>query len=170
MRPLPSTRLALSLVLAVACGGSSRSPTAAAPTARAPAANAGLQIKLTSVLVDDQEKALRFYTDVLGFVPKDDERNGDYRWLTVTSPADPDGTAVLLSLDSDPAARAYRQSRFEQGQPAIMFFTDDIAADHARIKATGAEITPLTDVPGYAIIATLLDTCGNLVQITQLAP
>jgi predicted enzyme related to lactoylglutathione lyase len=128
-----------------------------------------MKIKLTTVHVDDQEKALRFYTDVLGFTKKADFSRGTFRWLTVTSPDEPEGTELQLALDNNPAAKAYQQALFQQGQPAIMFFTDDIKSDHARIKARGAEFTmPPTEVPG-STIAQLNDTCGNLIQITQLA-
>ncbi len=128
-----------------------------------------MKIKLTTVHVDDQEKALRFYTEVLGFTKKADFSQGPFRWLTVTSPEDPDGTELQLALNDDPAARAYQQARFQQGQPAVMFFTDDIKADHERIRAAGAEFTmPPTEVTG-STIAKLHDGCGNLLQITQLA-
>ena len=127
-----------------------------------------MKIKLTSVHVDDQEKALRFYTDVLGFVKKADFSQGSYRWLTVASPEDPDGTELQLALNGDPAAKAYQQALFQQGQPAAMFFTDDVQADYERMKARGAEFTkPPTDVTGSRI-AMLNDTCGNLIQVTQL--
>ena len=127
-----------------------------------------MKIKLTSVHVDDQEKALRFYTDVLGFVKKTDFSQGPYRWLTVASAEDPDGTELQLALNGDPAAKAYQQALFQQGQPAAMFFTDDVQADYERMKARGAEFTkPPTDVTGSRI-AMLNDTCGNLIQVTQL--
>jgi catechol 2,3-dioxygenase-like lactoylglutathione lyase family enzyme len=83
-----------------------------------------MKIKLTSVYVDDQEKALRFYTDVLGFTKKTDFRNGPFRWLTVASPDEPDGTELQLALNDNPAAKAYQQAIFQQGQPAVMFYTD----------------------------------------------
>jgi predicted enzyme related to lactoylglutathione lyase len=128
-----------------------------------------MKIKLTSVFVDDQEKALRFYTDVLGFAKKADFSNGPYRWLTVASAEEPNGTELQLALNNNPAAKAYQQASFQQKQPAANFFTDDIKGDYERIKARGAEFTmPPTDVTG-ATIATLNDTCGNLIQITQLA-
>ena len=123
---------------------------------------------MTSVYVDDQEKALRFYTDVLGLTKKADFSNGPYRWLTVVSPDEADGTELQLALNNNPAAKAYQQAIFQQGQPAIMFFTDDLEGDYERIKARGAEFTlPPTQVTG-STIAQLNDTCGNLVQITQL--
>ena len=128
-----------------------------------------MTIKLTSVFVDDQEKALRFYTDVLGFMKKADFSNGPYRWLTVGSGEEPDGTQLQLALNDNPAAKAYQQAMYQQGQPAAMFYSGDVKAECERIKARGAEFTMLpTDVPG-AIIAKLSDTCGNLIQITQLA-
>lgn len=127
-----------------------------------------MKIKLTSVYVDDQERALRFYTDVLGFVKKADFSQGPYRWLTVASAEDPNGTELQLALNSNPAAKAYQQAMLQQNQPAAMFFTDDVQADYERMKAKGAEFTmPPTDVTASKI-AMVKDTCGNLVQITQL--
>jgi predicted enzyme related to lactoylglutathione lyase len=128
-----------------------------------------MKIKLTSVYVDNQENALRFYTDVLGFAKKADFSNGPFRWLTVASPEEPDGTELQLALNNNPAARAYQQALFQQGQPAVMFYTDDIRGDCERIKGRGAALTkPPTEVTG-STIAQLSDTCGNLIQITQLA-
>jgi len=128
-----------------------------------------MKIKLTSVYVDDQAKALRFYTEVLGFTKKSDFSNGPYRWLTVASPEEPNGTELQLALNDNPAAKAYQQALFQQGQPAAMFFTDDVKGDYERTKARGAEFTmPPTSVPG-STIAKLKDTCGNLIQLTQLA-
>ena len=127
-----------------------------------------MKIKLTSVHVDDQEKALRFYTEVLGFVKQADFSQGPYRWLTVVSPEDPYGTELQLTLNNNPPAKAYQQAVFQQGQPAAMFFTDDVQADYERMKASGAEFTmPPKDATGSRI-AMLNDTCGNLIQITQL--
>src|SRR5262249_27156717 len=128
-----------------------------------------MKIKLTSVYVDDQDRALRFYTELLGFAKKADFSQGTFRWLTVVSPPDPDGTELQLALNDNPAAKAYQQAMFQLGQPAAMFFSDDVKGDHERIKARGVEFTmPPTGVPG-ATIAKLNDTCGNLIQITQLA-
>src|SRR5947207_10278318 len=128
-----------------------------------------MKIKVTSIYVDDQEKALRFYTEVLGFVKKNDFSQGPYRWLTVASPEEPDGVELQLALNNNPAAKTYQQAMYQQGQPAVMFFTDDIKADHEAIKARGAEFKmPPTATTG-STIAQLEDTCGNLVQITQLA-
>jgi predicted enzyme related to lactoylglutathione lyase len=128
-----------------------------------------MKIKLTSVYVDDQEKALRFYTEVLGFTKKADVSRGPFRWLTVASPEELDGTELQLALNDNPAAKAYQQALFQQAQPAVMFFTSDVKGDYERIKARGAEFTmPPTDFPG-STVAKLNDTCGNVVQITQLA-
>ena len=128
-----------------------------------------MKIKLTSLYVDDQEKALRFYTEVLGFAKKTDFSNGPYRWLTVASPEEPNGTELQLALNNNPSAKTYQLALFQQNQPAVMFFTDDVKGDHERIKARGAVFTmPPTDVTG-STIAMLNDTCGNLIQITQLA-
>ena len=93
-----------------------------------------MKIKLTSVYVDDQEKALRFYTEVLGFAKKADFSQGPYRWLTVASPEDPDGTELQLALNDNPAAKAYQQAMFQQGQPAAMFFSDDVKGDYSASK------------------------------------
>jgi predicted enzyme related to lactoylglutathione lyase len=127
-----------------------------------------MKIKLTSVYVDDQEQALRFYTEVLGFVKKTDFSQGPFRWLTVVSDEDPDGTELQLALNDSPAAKAYQQAMFRQSQPAAMFFTDDVQADYERMKARGAEFTmPPTATTGSKI-ARLNDGCGNLIQVTQL--
>ncbi|MGA7221112.1 MAG: VOC family protein [Candidatus Sulfotelmatobacter sp.] len=127
-----------------------------------------MKIKLSSVYVDDQNKALRFYTEVLGFIKKADFSNGPFRWLTVASPEEPEGTELQLALNNNPAAKAYQQAIFQQNQPAANFITDDVKGDYERIKTSGAEFTmPPTDVTG-ATIAMLNDTCGNLIQLTQL--
>jgi predicted enzyme related to lactoylglutathione lyase len=126
-----------------------------------------MKIKVTSLYVDDQDKALRFYTEVLGLAKKTDFSQGPYRWLTVAPTEDPDGTELQLALNSNPAAQAYQQAIFQQNQPAIMFFTDDIKSDYERIKARGAEFTmPPTDVTG-STIAMLKDTCGNITQLKR---
>ncbi len=127
-----------------------------------------MKIKITSVYVDDQEKALRLYTEVLGFVKKSDFSNGPYRWLTVASAEEPEGTELQLALNNDPAAKTYQQAIFEKNQPAANFLTDDLQADYARIKAAGGNFTmPPTDVTASKI-AMVNDTCGNLIQLTQL--
>jgi predicted enzyme related to lactoylglutathione lyase len=127
-----------------------------------------MKIKLTSLYVDDQEKALRFYTEVLGFAKKTDFSQGPYRWLTVASPEEPDGTELQLAPNNNLAAKTYQQAIFQQGQPAAIFFTNDVKGDYERIKARGAEFTmPPTGNP-YSTIAMLNDTCGNIIQLTQL--
>jgi predicted enzyme related to lactoylglutathione lyase len=127
-----------------------------------------MKIKVTKLYVDDQSRALRFYTEVLGFAKKTDFSQGPFRWLTVASPEEPDGTELQLALNDNPAAKAYQQAVFQQSQPAMMFYTDDIKGDYEQIKARGAEFTmPPTDVTASKI-AMLKDTCGNLIQLTQL--
>jgi len=128
-----------------------------------------MKIKLTTVYLDDQEKALRFYTEVLGFTKKADFSNGPFRWLTVISQEEPNGTELQLALNNNPAAKAFQEALFQQGQPAVMFFSDDVKAECERIEARGGNFTmPPQEVTG-ATIAQLHDTCGNLVQISQLA-
>jgi len=128
-----------------------------------------MKIRLTSVYVDNLDKALRFYTEVLGLVKKADFSQGPFRWLTVASPEEPDGTELQLALNDNPAAGAYQQAMFQQAKPAAMFYTDDVKGDYERIKARGAEFTmPPTGVTG-STIAQLNDTCGNLIQLVQLA-
>ena len=128
-----------------------------------------MKIKVTTIYVDDQDKALRFYTELLGFDKKNDFSQGPFRWLTVASPEDQGGTELQLALNNNPAAKAYQQAMFQQGQPAMMFYSDDITGDYERIKARGAKFTmPPTDVTA-STIAMLNDTCGNLIQLTQLA-
>jgi predicted enzyme related to lactoylglutathione lyase len=127
-----------------------------------------VKIKVTSIYVNDQKKALHFYTDVLGFVKKADFTQGPFRWLTVASPEQPDGTELQLAPNDNPAARSYQQAIFEQGQPAVMFFVDDVQREYDRLKPLGAEFTmPPTKVTG-STIAMLDDTCGNRIQITAL--
>jgi predicted enzyme related to lactoylglutathione lyase len=127
-----------------------------------------VKIKVTKIYVNDQENALRFYTDVLGFVKKADFSQGPFRWLTVASPDEPDGTELQLALNDNPATRTYQQAMFEQGQPAAMFYVDDVQREHDRMTPLGATFTmPPTKVTG-STIAMLNDTCGNLIQIVTL--
>jgi len=127
-----------------------------------------MKIKVTSIYVDDQEKALCFYTDILGFVKKTDVTQGPYRWLTVASPEEPDGVELQIAPNDNPAAKSYQQAIFEQGQPAVMFYVDDVQREYDRMKAAGAEFTmPPTKVTG-STIAMVNDTCGNLIQIVAL--
>jgi len=127
-----------------------------------------MKIKVTTIYVNDQAKALRFYTEVLGFVKKTDFSQGPYRWLTVASPEVPDGTELQLASNENPAAQAYQKAMFEQGQPAAMFYADDVQREYDRMKPLGAEfVMPPTKVTG-STIAKLNDTCGNLIQIVAL--
>jgi predicted enzyme related to lactoylglutathione lyase len=127
-----------------------------------------VKIKITSIYVNDQEKALRFYTEVLGFVKKADFTQGPFRWLTVASPEEPDGTELQLALNDNPAARAYQQAMFDQGKPAAMFYVDDVQREYDRMQPLGAEFTmPPSKVTG-STIAMLNDSCGNLIQIVTL--
>lgn len=127
-----------------------------------------MKIKITSIYVNDQEKALRFYTEVLGFVKKADFSQGPFRWLTVASPEEADGTELQLALNDNPAARAYQQAMFEQSRPAALFYVDDVQKEYDRMKPLGAVFTmPPTKVTG-STIAMLNDTCGNIVQIVTL--
>jgi len=127
-----------------------------------------VKIKLTSIYVSDQEKALRFYTEVLGFVKKADFSNGPFRWLTVASNEEPDGTELQLALNDNPVARSYQEALFQQHQPAAMFYTDDVKRDYERLQSRGATfVMPPTDVTG-STIAQVNDGCGNLIQIVQL--
>jgi predicted enzyme related to lactoylglutathione lyase len=127
-----------------------------------------MKIKVTTLYVDDQEKAVKFYTDVMGFVKKTDFSQGPFRWLTLAAAEDPNGVELQLALNNNPAAKAYQEAQFAQKQPAMMFFTDDIKGDYEKIKGRGAEFTmPPTDVTG-STIAMLKDTCGNYIQLSQL--
>jgi predicted enzyme related to lactoylglutathione lyase len=127
-----------------------------------------MKIKVTSIYVDDQEKALHFYTDVLGFVKKADITQGSYRWLTVAATEEPDGTELQLAPNDNPAAKAYQRSMLEQSLPAAMFYVEDVQREYDRIKTAGADFTmPPTKVTG-STIAQLNDTCGNLIQISAL--
>jgi catechol 2,3-dioxygenase-like lactoylglutathione lyase family enzyme len=124
-----------------------------------------MRINLASVLVDDQTKALRFYTEVLGFVKKTEAPVGEYLWLTVVSPDDPDGTELLLEPDAHPAARPFKQALVEDGIPFTSFAVEDVAAEYERLVARGVRFTqPPTDM-GEVTTAVFDDTCGNLIQI-----
>jgi predicted enzyme related to lactoylglutathione lyase len=128
-----------------------------------------MKIKLVTIYVDDQEKALRFYSGVLGFTKKADFSNGGYRWLTVASPEAPDGPELLLAANTNPAARTFQQAMFQQGQPGAMFYVDDVQSEYDRLKGLGVKFTmPASKVTG-STIAMLDDTCGNLIQLTELA-
>jgi len=126
-----------------------------------------MRINLTSVLVDDQAKALRFYTEVLGFVGKYDVPLGEHRWLTVVSPDDPDGTELLLEPDVHPAAKVFKEALADDGIPATSFAVDDVAAEFARLGQLGVRFTQEPTDMGPVVTAVLDDTCGNLIQLQQ---
>jgi predicted enzyme related to lactoylglutathione lyase len=127
-----------------------------------------MRIKWTTLYVDDQEKALQFYTDKLGFQKKTDVSQGSYRWLTVASPEDPKGVELVLESNANPAGKAYQESLRGQGQPAAQFLVNDVQAEHDRLAAKGVKFTmPVTSTTG-SIIARLDDTCGNVTQLTHL--
>jgi catechol 2,3-dioxygenase-like lactoylglutathione lyase family enzyme len=123
------------------------------------------RIKITSVFVDDQEKALRFYTDVLGFEKKTEVPLGDARWLTVVSPDDPDGTELLLEPDGHPAVGPFKQALREDGIPFTSFAVEDVGAEFERLRARGVRFTQEPVDMGPVTTAVLDDTCGNLIQI-----
>ncbi len=127
-----------------------------------------MRIELTSIHVDDQAKALAFYTDVLGFVKKTDIPVGEFRWLTVVSPEAPDGVELVLEPNDNPAAQAYQQALVEQGIPCAAFAVDDTQAEYERLKGLGVVFTVEPMQAGPATIAIFDDTCGNLIQINQL--
>jgi catechol 2,3-dioxygenase-like lactoylglutathione lyase family enzyme len=128
-----------------------------------------MKIVVTSVLVDDLDKALRFYTDVLGFEKKQDISMGEFRWLTVVSPQDPNGTELLLEPDAHPAAKPFKEALVEDGIPYTSFGVDDVKADFERLSGRGVRFTqPPTDM-GAVTTAVFDDTCGNLIQIAQQA-
>ena len=126
-----------------------------------------MKINLASVLVDDQDKALRFYTEVLGFVKKTEVPLGEYRWLTVVSPDDPEGTELLLEPDAHPAAKPFKRALVEDGIPYTSFAVEDVKPEYERLRALGVRFTqePL-EMPSVTT-AVLDDTCGNLIQIAS---
>ena len=126
-----------------------------------------MRIILTGVFVDDQDKALKFYTETLGFVLKHDVPAGEYRWITVVSPDDTDGTELLLEPNENPVAQEYQKGIFDQGIPANSFGVTDIDAEHERLKALGVTFTMEPTEMGPVTIAVFDDTCGNLIQIMQ---
>lgn len=127
-----------------------------------------MKIQLSSVFVDDQEKARRFYTEVLGFVSKRDIPLGEARWLTVVSPEKPDGTELLLEPNSNPAAKTYQKAIFEQGIPLTAFAVDNIQKEYERLKELGVEFSMEPTNMGMTTVAVFNDTCGNLIQIYQV--
>jgi predicted enzyme related to lactoylglutathione lyase len=126
-----------------------------------------MKIKLNSVLVGNQESALRFYTEVLGFTKKTDLPVGEYRWLTVVSPDEPDGTQLVLEPNANPAAAAYQRALFESGIPLTAFAVDDIEKEYQRLRELGVAFATEPTDAGGATVAVFEDTCGNLIQIYQ---
>ncbi|CAN5515768.1 VOC family protein [soil metagenome] len=127
------------------------------------------RINVTSVLVDDQAKALEFYTDKLGFVAKTDIDLGEFRWLTVVGASEPDGVELLLEPDAHPAAKVFKAALVEDGMPYTSFAVDDIASTYADLSARGVIfVQPPTEM-GPVVTAILDDTCGNLIQLTSMA-
>jgi catechol 2,3-dioxygenase-like lactoylglutathione lyase family enzyme len=127
-----------------------------------------VRINLTSVLVDDQDKALRFYTDVLGFVKKTEVPLGEHRWLTVVSPEDPDGVELVLEPDSHPAVRPFKEALVADGIPFTSFAVADVHAEFDRLKGLGVVFTQEPAQMGPVTTAVLDDTCGNLIQIAAM--
>ena len=126
-----------------------------------------MKIVVTSIFVDDQDKALRFYTNVLGFVKKAEIPMGEARWLTVVAPADPDGTELLLEPDGHPAVGPFKRALVEDGIPFTSFAVEDVHAEYKRLRSTGVHFTQPPVEMGPVITAVLDDTCGNLIQIAQ---
>ncbi len=126
-----------------------------------------MRITLISVIVQDQAKALRFYTEVLGFVKKTDLPAGEFRWLTVVSPAAPDGPQLVLEPNANPAAATYQRALHDAGIPLTSFEVDDIAREHRRLVALGVAFTTAPTAAGPATFAVFDDTCGNLIQLHQ---
>ena len=127
-----------------------------------------MRINLASVLVDDQEKALRFYTDVLGFVKKTEFPVGEHRWLTVVSPEDPDGVELALEPDEHPAARPFKEALVTDGIPFTSFAVDDVHKEYERLTGLGVTFTQEPVAMGAMTTAVLDDTCGNLIMITSM--
>ena len=126
-----------------------------------------MRITLTSIMVDDQDKALRFYTDVLGFRKKHDIPAGEYKWLTVVSPEGPDDIELSLEPNANPAAKTFQEAMFKQGIPLAAFEVSDIASEYERLHARGVAFTREPTKAGPVTIAVLSDTCGNLIQLYQ---
>ena len=128
-----------------------------------------MRIRLHSVFVDDQEQGVRFYTEVLGFAKKYDIPMGEFRWLTVVSPEEPDGTELVLEPSDNPATQAFRKSIYAQKIPASAFAVDDLRAEHARLTSGGVRFTMEPAQAGPVTMAVFDDTCGNLIQIYQVS-
>ena len=128
-----------------------------------------MRIKLTSIMVDDQDKAMKFYTDVLGFRKKHEIPVGEYKWLTVTSPEGPDDLELSLEPNANPAGKTFQQAMFAQSIPLAAFETADIQKEYARLKSRDVVFTREPTSMGPVIIAVFSDTCGNLIQLYQPA-
>ena len=128
-----------------------------------------MRIKLTSIMVDDQDKALRFYTEVLGFRKRHDIPVGEYRWITVTSPEGPDDLELALEPNANPAGKAFQEAMFSQGIPLAAFEVSDIAGEFARLTAKGVAFTRQPTQAGPVTVAVFADSCGNLIQLHQPA-
>jgi glyoxylase I family protein len=126
-----------------------------------------MRIKLTSIMVDDQEKGVRFYTDVLGFRKKSDFPVGEFRWITVTLPEGPNDLELALEPNANPAGRAFQDAMFTQGIPVAAFEVDDLAAEFARLSAKGVAFTQSPQPAGPIMFTVFADTCGNLIQLYQ---
>ena len=126
-----------------------------------------MKIKLTSVMVDDQDKALKFYTEVLGFIKKTDVPVGQFKWLTVVSPEAPDGVELLLEPNDNPAARVYQKALLEQGIPATSFAVADLQKEYQRLQELGVTFQMAPTAMGPVTVAVFVDTCGNLIQLAQ---
>ncbi len=126
-----------------------------------------MRIKLTSIMVDDQDKGLRFYTEVLGFRKKHDIPVGEYRWITLTSPEGPDDLELALEPNANPAGKAFQEAMFSQGIPMTAFEVADIAGEFARLTAKGVAFTRPPEQAGPVMLAVFADTCGNLIQLYQ---
>lgn len=127
-----------------------------------------MRIKLSSVFVDDQDKALKFYTEVLGFVKKADVPLGEFKWLTVVSPDEPDGTELLLEPDDNPASKTFKEAIFKQGIPATAFVVEDVEKEYERLKELGVVFRMEPTKMDVVTIAVFDDTCGNYIQILQV--
>jgi catechol 2,3-dioxygenase-like lactoylglutathione lyase family enzyme len=127
-----------------------------------------MKIRLSSVFVDDQDKALKFYTEVLGFVKKRDIPAGNFKWLTVVSPEGPDDIELLLEPNDNPAARTFQQAVYKQGIPATAFAVDDIQKEYERMKKLGVVFGMEPTKTGPVTVAVFDDTCGNLIQLYQI--
>jgi catechol 2,3-dioxygenase-like lactoylglutathione lyase family enzyme len=171
-RPKLLTKIKLTAAIVALLGGAAAEIGAQdAPKPSAPPKDqfrSSIRIKLTSVYVDDQDKALKFYTEVLGFVKKRDIPVGKAKWLTVVSPDEPDGTELLLEPSDNPATRTFKKAVFEQGIPFTAFGVDDLQQTYERLKKLGVVFSVTPTNTGMAKIAVFDDTCGNLIQLFQV--